>query len=326
MDGIHYMPTQKQHVAVMVCMRHAHGRGCDRTVYVYYMLYKNASQPTCPAASCSRYPPHTSKNTCTCDTYNAHTLGIGRNPSTGQHTTYMMLCNSPALDLWPINNALLVAHLGPMLRAMSIPMQHIPHHMRICTGMPPTFRNKATDPALPATVNVKHHFWEVWNAELQHRQEIMQNKPLQWKALMQSYQRTNAIMPYAPHTHLRRLCKVIDRSCASELDMPGQWVYMVWTVLDPRPYFGQCGALGGPKTVIQRFSEEVTAARSCTIVYGNKRRRVPLFIYLLRKLGTHAFSVVPVRRTTVSSTDRVEIWHIHHSVPNMNTNHTKRGQ
>ena len=32
-------------------------------IYVYYMLYKNASLPTCPAASCSRYPLHTSKNT-----------------------------------------------------------------------------------------------------------------------------------------------------------------------------------------------------------------------------------------------------------------------
>ena len=154
----------------------------------------------------------------------------------------------------------------------------------------------------------------------------MQNKPLQWKALMQSYQRTNAIMPYAPHTHLRRLCKLIHWSSASKLDMPGQWVYMVWTVLDPRPYFGQCGAIGGPKTVIQRFSEEVTAARSCTVVYGNKRRRVPLFIYLLRKLSTNAFFVVPARRTTVSNTDHVEIWHIRHSVPIMNTNHTKRGQ
>ena len=131
---------------------------------------------------------------------------------------------------------------------------------------------------------------------------------------------------YTPHTHLRRLCKLIDWSSASKLDMPGQWVYMVWTVSDPRPYFGQCGAIGGPKTVIQRFTEQVTAAQSCTVVYGNKRRLVPLFIYLLRKLGTHAFWVVPVRRTTVSNTDHVEIWHIRNSVPNMNTNHTKRGQ
>ena len=113
--------------------------------------------------------------------------------------TYMMLCNAPALDLWPINNALLVAHLGPMLRAMSIRMQHIPHHMRIYADVPTTFHNKATDPALPDTVNGKHHLWEVWHTELQHRQAIMHNKPLQWKALMQSYV-TTKLTPDTVHS------------------------------------------------------------------------------------------------------------------------------
>ena len=62
-DGIRYMPTPKQPVAAMVYMHHAHGLGCERTAYVFYTLYKNASQPTCPAAFCSRYPLHTYRNT-----------------------------------------------------------------------------------------------------------------------------------------------------------------------------------------------------------------------------------------------------------------------
>ena len=61
-------------------------------------------------------------------------------------------------------------------------------------------------------------------------------------------------------------------------------------------------------------------------MYGKKRRKVPLYIYLLRKLGSHAFSVIPVRRTTMNNTDHVEMWHIRHSTPNMNTAHSKRRQ
>ena len=129
-------------------------------------------------------------------------------------------------------------------------------------------------------------------------------------------------MPHRNTYH--KFSKLVDWGVSDHIEDLGQWVYMVWTVLDPRPYFGQCGAIGEQKTDLKRFCEEILAARSCTVVYGNKRRRVPLDIYLLRKLGTHAFAVIPVRRTTVSHTDHVEIGHIRHATPNMNTTHTKR--
>ena len=195
--------------------------------------------------------------------------------------------------------------------------------------MPDQFTGRATDPPLPTDTSGRRAFWDVWNTELKLRERIMTHRPLNWRLLAQSYRRTNAMMPYAPQTHLRRLSKLVDWDVSDQIEDPGQWVYMVWTVLDPRPYFGQCGAIGEQKTVLKRFSEEILPwqlGHVLYVVYGNKRRRVPLYIYLLRKLGTHAFSVIPVRRTTVSNTDHVEIWHIRHATPNMNTAHTKRRQ
>ena len=49
-------------------------------------------------------------------------------------------------------------------------------------------------------------------------------------------------------------------------------------------------------------------------------------MHLLRKLGPHAFSIIPIRRTTPHNTDTVEIWHIRNVVANMNTAHSKHKQ
>ena len=165
-----------------------------------------------------------------------HTLAEGWNPTARCDITYTIACNQAAANLWPINNALLVAHLGPILRAMRIHIQHIPHSMRIQLepgDVPTQYSGRATDPPLPGDANGKKTFWAVWNAELKLREGIMQQKPLNWRQLLQSYQRMNAMMPYAPLKHLRRLSKLIDWNVSDQLANPRQWVYMVWTVLDP---------------------------------------------------------------------------------------------
>ena len=264
------------------------------------------------------------------DKFSTHTLATGVIPTNRYEVRIYLVSNAQACDHWPISNALLVAHLGPILRAMHMPIHHLPTHMRVhiptLPQQTPCFTGCATDRPLHPHESGRDVFWRVWHAEQRTRDTLLQRTPIPWSELLQSYRRTNAIMPYAPQTHLRRLCRLIDWTTSDLLDVKGQWVYMVWTVLDPRPYFGQCGAISGPRAIIQRFSEEILAARSCNTVYGRTRQKMPLYIHLLKKLGLSSFCVIPVKRTTVCNTDHTAIWHIRHSVPNMNTSHTKRKQ
>ena len=112
-----------------------------------------------------------------------HTLAEGWSPTAECDITYMIVCNSAAIELWPINNALLVAHVGPILRKMRIPIRHIPPHMRTHVepcGMPGQFKGRATDPPLPADARGRRAFWDVRNTELKLRERIMTHRPLNW--------------------------------------------------------------------------------------------------------------------------------------------------
>ena len=259
-----------------------------------------------PTAYLSSTPAWDTLQTC-----HWYTMAEGRIPKTDTCVHYCIVSNSAAMEQWPIQNALIVAHVGPLFTAMKMKLHNVPSELR-------AHHTHAHDG--------KQQFSHTWRTESDLRADIMSRKPLDWKALLASYKSTNDKLRYAPQAWLRKLALLVDWDVAHQLETAGQWVYMVWSVLDPRPYFGQCGAIGEARAVIARFADEINGARACTTIYGTKKRKVPMYTHLLRELGPHAFSIVPIRKTTTHNTDAVEIWHIRNVVSNMNTAHSKRKQ
>ena len=133
-------------------------------------------------------------------------------------------------------------------------------------------------------------------------------------------------MRYAPQPWLCKLAVLVDWDVAQEIGAAGRRVYMMLSVLDPGPYFGQCRAIRAVCAVIARFADEINGTRACTPIHGTKAKKIPMYAQLLRKLGPHTFSIIPIRRTTLHNTHTVEIWHVCNVLPNMNTPHSKRRQ
>ena len=177
---------------------------------------------------------------------------------------------------------------------------------------------------MPPITNQRIEFWRVWHEEDSARKTMMTQGRLNWKELTASYKRINKYMPYAPHAWIRKLCQHVDWHECDNIHAQHKWVYMMWTMYDPRPYFGPCGAMGHPRAMIIRFADEVVGTKSCGKVYAGKKRKVPLYIHLLWKLGPPAFSVIPMRRTPTYDTSRTVMWNIRHVTPNINTVHSRR--
>lgn len=115
-------------------------------------------------------------------------------------------------------------------------------------------------------------------------------------ALGGSYDTVNAVLDYAPQPWIRHIARRVSfwggNKGVSEI---GSWVYAV-----------QTGAIAEPRSVGQRFGEEVRDALNWQKRYGQKGLRGPLCLRTMHQRGVHNFCVVCVRKATPRGATKAE--------------------
>ena len=243
-----------------------------------------------------------------------------------------LLQNPAAAALGPVHFQLIVAHLGPILRALKI---HIPRAPRdkpepagrvLCTQttLPNPYQASSPYYYVPLDTSGKALFWHTWNAEWTSRKTTLGTRPVCRQHLVASWRRCNEVLPLAPQHWLRRLAQLVHWPTAHDIDTKAQWVYAVWTPLDPRQYFGQTGAISQPRSVTDRVLEEIGSAQSWVVMYQGKMSQGPLYIRAMHALGPWNFNPIPLLPTDICNTDLIERRFIQNVTPNLNEQRHRR--
>ena len=245
-----------------------------------------------------------------------------------------ILQNIAAAALGPVHFQLIVAHLGPILRALKLPIPRAPRDIpspldcALSTRIRLPHPYQASSPYyyVPLDTSGKALLWHTWNAEWMSRKAILATRPLCRQRLAASWRRCNEVLPLAPQPWLRRLAQLVHWPSAHDIDVKAQWVYTVWTPLDPRQYFGQTGAISQPRSVTDRVLEEINSAQSWVVMYQGKMSQGPLYIRTMHcnALGPWNFNPIPLLPTDVYNTDPIERRFIQNVTPNLNEQRHRR--
>ena len=89
-------------------------------------------------------------------------------------------------------------------------------------------------------------------------------------------------------------------------------------------YYGQTGAIGGERTVNDRFQDEVQDSRAFAKLYTSKGQRGPTYLRSMARLGPEFFCWVALRKVLRAAADGQEKSFIHSNPPNLNDKRPRR--
>ena len=243
-----------------------------------------------------------------------YSYSVTRGTYQGAQWTLWCLQNAAAAALRPVQHADLVNRVGLELKRWGFPLHPSPPH----TTAPLTPQHyTVTGPTLSPMASSRRVFWCVRSREVQCQKAAMTNR--NWRAACtQSYIRTNEVLQFAPCAWLRLLYSQADPRCMHDTQTPGSWVYGVWSAREGRVYYGQTGAIGGERTVNDRFQDEVQDSRALAKLYTSKGRCGPRYLRTMARLGPEFFCVVALRRVLRAIADGQEKSFIHNNPHNLN--------